>query len=65
MKANLKFPSHPADKLGAARFFYRQEKISLTVVLVPAKRGTIDISLSKEKSSPDHFNDPSRAERVE
>jgi len=113
MKANLKFPSHPPEKLGAerfsygrisesppfgvprlrgtertfngppeggnpnrfrgvpwwwfqdARFFYRQEKISLTVVIVPAKRGTIDLPLSKENSSPDSLNDSIRARRVD
>ena len=113
MKANLKFPSHRAGKLGAARFsygrilippppdaarrkgtqrlrcsmgrcsrrgslkaafrwwfqdarfFYRQEKISLTVVIVPAKRGTIDLPLSKENSSPDSLNDSIRARRVD
>jgi len=38
MKANLKFPSHSAGKLGAARFCYREKRISLTVVIVGAKK---------------------------
>ena len=63
-EAILEFASHPAGKLGA-RFFYRQEKISLTVVIVPAKRGTIDLPLSKENSSPDSLNDSIRARRVD
>ena len=65
MKASLKSPSHPAGNPGVARICYREEKISLTVVIVPARRGTIDIPLTKEKSSPDSPNDSIRTRCVD
>ena|SRR5439155_18052325 len=64
MKASLKSPSHPAGKLGATRFFCREEKFPLTVVIVPVRRGTIDIPLTKEKSSPDSLKDSIRTRCV-